>query len=179
MPFSRLAPSITEIKALVWDLDDTLLDTTNLLIPLATVDFQKRIQEKLPLLPGALQNLQILNQRYSQYLLSYGDTAVQNTKIKNLGIQGFFKKIFIADRARKESKADYFRILPLRCGYAPYEMLSIGNRLATDIGEAKRAGLCTCLFHYGEHATENPQGPHEVPDFRVTHHPEIIPICGL
>ena len=54
-----------KIQLIVFDLDDTLLDTWRLLIPIArTQAFEDRIKQELPLMPGALENLKALSGKY-------------------------------------------------------------------------------------------------------------------
>ena len=97
------------IKLIVFDLDDTLLDTTTLLIPIAkTPAFEKRIREPLPLLPGALENLIRLEAKYQLVLLTQGRLDAQQAKIKSTGIESFFNVCYIADPKNSETKADYF-----------------------------------------------------------------------
>lgn len=168
------------IKAIIWDLDDTLLDTTRILIPIArTPAFEKRIREPLPLLEGAAENLQHLSRKYLCFLLTYGRVDAQKAKLESLGIEPFFKACYFVDPARQEVKGQYFRRIPADWGLQPGECLSIGNRRSTDIGEAKKEGLRTCLFRYGEHLDEPPSCPEDEPDFEFARHAELIATCRL
>lgn len=168
------------IKAIIWDLDDTLLDTTQLLIPIArTPAFEKRIREPLPLLSGANENLRLLSTKYLCFLLTYGRVEAQQQKLASLGIAPFFRACFFVDPQKGEMKSDYFAKIPGEWGLRPHEVLSVGNRRSTDIGEAKDQGLQTCLFHYGEHQDEPAKRPEDLPDFEVHHHEELILKCHL
>lgn len=168
------------IKALIWDLDDTLLDTTRLLIPIArTPAFEQRIREPLPLLDGAGANLRELSQRYVCFLLTYGRVEAQQQKLESLGIRPYFRACYFADPLKQETKSQYFKRIPAEWGLKPSEVISIGNRRSTDIGEAKDFGLQTCLFRYGEHQDEPILRDQEKPDFEVHHHGELIQICRL
>lgn len=169
-----------KIKALIFDLDDTLLDTTGLLIPIArTPAFEKRIREPLPLLPGALENLEYLSNRYLLLLLTYGRLDAQNLKVDSLGIRSFFKQLYFANPEGQEKKSDYFKVIPSQFSLEAHQVMSIGNRRTTDIGEAKIHGLKTCHFAYGEHQDEQAKFDYEIPDFTVTHHSELINKCQL
>lgn len=168
------------IKALIWDLDDTLLDTTQLLIPIArTPAFEKRIREPLPLLAGAGENLSLLSAKYLCFLLTYGRVEAQKQKLESLGIRSHFKACYFADPAQNDTKGLYFERIPREWGLHPSEVLSIGNRRSTDVGEAKEKGLRTCLFLYGEHQDEPVRRPEDRPDFEVRHHHELITVCRL
>ncbi len=167
-------------KLLIFDLDDTLLDTTGILIPIArTLAFEKRIREPLPLLPGALENLQFLAKKYDLALLTQGRTDAQQLKVQALGIASYFKAQFFADPSRNESKAQMFLRIQKQWNISSHEMLSIGNRRMTDIREAKKMGAQTCLFKYGEHQNEVIEIPEDQPDFEVDHHRDLIRICLL
>ncbi len=169
-----------KIKLIVFDLDDTLLDTTRLLIPIArTQAFEDRIVQPLPLMTGAKENLDYLFAKYDLVLLTQGRPDAQKKKIKSLGIGDFFKRIYIADPSANETKALCFQKILDDSGLPAENCMSIGNRRYTDIREAKKLGMKTCLFHYGEHADENVSQNEDVPDFTVIHHKELIPKCQL
>lgn len=168
------------IRHLIFDLDDTLLDTTSVLLPIAnTPEFEKRIQEELPLLPGAIENLKSLKGRYRLFLLTQGRSQFQQAKIKSLGIESFFERIYFVDPSKGESKTQAFRRMCEDMGAPPDTFLSIGNRRSTDIREAKSCGMQTCLFSYGEHSDETVECDADIPDFEVHHHKELIPVCKL
>lgn len=169
-----------KIKAIIFDLDDTLLDTTGLLIPIArTPAFEKRIREPLPLMIGAKENLEILSKKYQLFLLTYGRPEAQKAKVESLGIQNYFNALYFADPAKSEVKFDYFKKIPKEHNLDPAEVLSIGNRRKTDIGEAKQNGLKTCHFVYGEHQDEVAESEFDHPDFTVHNHSEILTKCQL
>ena len=168
------------IKALIWDLDDTLLDTTRLLIPIArTPAFEKRIREPLPLMPGAAENLKILSQKYLCFLLTFGRVEAQRQKVESLRIQNFFRTCYFVDPQKNEMKGQYFKRIPIDWNLKPEEVLSIGNRRSTDIGEAKDQGLQTCHVLYGEHQDEPISRPADKADFEVRDHRELIALCHL
>jgi putative hydrolase of the HAD superfamily len=170
------------IELIVFDLDDTLLDTTNLLIPIArTAAFEKRIREPLPLMPGAEKNLKYLFSRYDLALLTQGRIDAQKEKIKSLGIEQYFSQILIFDPSLESgvSKKKYFEQIVQEAGLTPNTVLSIGNRRTTDIREAKRVGAMTCLFKYGEHQSEVIEIPEDKPDFEINDHSELIQTCNL
>jgi putative hydrolase of the HAD superfamily len=169
-----------KIKLIVFDLDDTLLDTTRLLIPIArTQAFEDRIVQPLPLMSGAKENLDYLRNKYDLVLLTQGRPDAQKKKVHSLGISDYFKKHYFADPSINETKAQYFQKIIDDSGLAPENIMSIGNRRYTDIREAKKLGMKTCLFHYGEHADEKISQNEDIPDFTVIHHKELIRECHL
>jgi len=170
---------MSSIRYIIFDLDDTLLDTSQLLIPIRqTEHFFDRIQQPLPLMPGASENLQYLSSKYNLYLLTQGQRQIQEQKITSLQIRQYFKSVDIVD-GPDQTKTDYFAIFCEKLKCRPNEVLSVGNRRSTDIGPAKNQGFWTCWFAYGEHLTEPIQSPNEKPDFIIHDHFEMIIKCRL
>jgi putative hydrolase of the HAD superfamily len=167
-------------KLIIFDLDDTLLDTTRLLIPIArTPAFEERIRQPLPLMPGARENLEYLSKHYDLALLTQGRLEAQMEKVKSLEISHYFKEQYFADPTQQKPKGLFFAQIIRTCGLPPEAVLSIGNRRSTDIREAKKVGARTCLFKYGEHINEGVEVPEDQPDFEVQSHEELISVCQL
>ena len=167
-------------KLIIFDLDDTLLDTTGLLIPIArTPAFEARILQPLPLMPWAEENLEYLKKRYDLILLTQGRSEAQAQKVKSLGIGHFFKQQYIANPEEQKPKSYYFSEIVQSLQSPPDSVLSIGNRRSTDIRAAKKYGAKTCLFKYGKHQHEEVQCPEDIPDFEVFSHQELISTCQL
>ena len=227
---------MTNYKSIAFDLDDTLLDTSGILVPDAArracealraagvncslsecleirqtmaQDYSHQeifsfinekfgtkadpipveralekfynpdVPENLPLLPGSNENLEKLKKNYSLFLVTMGAYESQVKKIRSLNIEHHFQKIYILNNFAGEKKETAFRdILKLR-GHGPEQLLSIGNRLSSEIRDAKRIGAKTCYFAYGEHVGETPQYPEDHPDFTIFHHRDLINTCGL
>ncbi len=169
-----------KLTTLVFDLDDTLLDTTSLLIPIArTPEFEIRIRQPLPLMPGAMDNLLRLKKKYRLFLLTQGRRDAQLAKVKSCGLDATFEQIWIADPADHEKKGNFFSKLRHLHLKPEEQFLSIGNRRSTDLREAKKCGGLTCLFRYGEHQNELVEHPEDIPDFVTDNHADLIGICGL
>lgn len=223
-------------KSIAFDLDDTLLDTSGILVPAASrraceamlaaglqcsldeclqmrhdmasqqshTEIFTRIVKRfgtsqpekavegalqefynpavpatLPLMPGALENLEYLKKDYQLFLVTMGSKTSQEQKIKALGIAHHFQKIYILNGFIGEKKDLAFRDILASQQHAPHELISIGNRLSSEIRDGKRLGADTCYFAYGEHVGEIPQYPEDHPDFTITQHKDLIPVCGL
>ena len=223
-------------KVLVFDLDDTLLDTSGLIIPQAVENSCKAMLDRglqcsmpeclemranlakgmshtkifaeiadrygckdrdgavqaaihefynpavpahLPLLPGAMENLEALKSKYSLYLVTAGTNEAQEKKVAAIGVAHYFKKVFILESVSGAKKDQAFReILELEKIH-PKELLSIGNRLSSEIRHAKLCGCDTCYFAFGEHVGEVPEVPEDNPDFTIHFHHELIAACNL
>jgi putative hydrolase of the HAD superfamily len=224
------------IKTVAFDLDDTLLDTSGLLIPTAaekaclammgvgtscTLEeclklrkelsrifshpeifgiiadtyeggernlalraamqefYSPNIPESLPLMKDAAPLLDYLSTKYPLYLVTMGIRDTQARKIKALGIEKYFKKIFILDSFRGERKKDAFNEIIKLEGINPEALLSVGNRLSAEIRDAKLCGSQTCYYAYGEHVGEVPETPEDHPDFTIHLMNELVSTCKL
>lgn len=226
---------MTSIKSIAFDLDDTLLDTTNLIVPGAVSGsyaalikggiaatqaemetlrskwnkqmshkeiFRKiadtfalkndqavqeaihafytpKVPTKLPLMAGALENLELLKKKYRLYLVTAGDLQTQQAKIKAMDIMSHFQDIYVIDGKKLQAKKDAFVNIIERDQIKAHQLLSVGNRLASEIRDAKLLGGATCYFAYGEHVGEVPEQDADRPDFTIHHHHELISTCSL
>lgn len=224
------------IKAVALDLDDTLIDTSQSLVPIASraafqamsklglqIDFEAfeeerkigalsmshqkifkviadkfcpnpsadlaeagiqafynpPIPDKLPLLEGAAENLEILFKKYPLFLVTSGSIPTQKRKILATGAQNKFQKIYTLDSFKKERKRTAFEDILQNLSLKPEELISIGNRLSQEIHDAKELGCMTCYFKYGEHVGESIRNKFEIPDFTVESHKELLSTCRL
>lgn len=224
------------IRAIAFDLDDTLMDTTGILVPRAALNafqilidaglkltleqceekrtqmiknvshkdvfatlakdhgttetlkvldhankafYEPHLQNQLPLLEGARQNIDQLKNNYSLYIVTAGFESAQNQKVKALGIHRDFKKVFVVNSLEKERKFGAFqKILELE-NIQPDELLCIGNSLSSEIKDAKKLGAVACYFEFGEDRGAVSSDPAEKPDYHVKHHFDVIPTCKL
>ena len=227
---------MAKYKTIVFDLDDTLVDTSGLLVPLASLKacqamiasglqcsleecmkmrhqlaseyshteiftriashygtnqigkavhdaldefYNPDVPAVLPLMAGATENLLHLKERYTLYLVTMGAFDAQIEKIRALQIDKFFKKIYVLNGFIGEKKEIAFRDILQIEGHESQALLSIGNRLSSEIRDAKRIGSDTCYFAHGEHVGEKAQFPEDHPDYTIYHHKDLITACGL
>lgn len=155
-------------------------DKTKMALDLANKTFyQPRLPEKLPLLPGALENLTILSQKYALYIVTAGFQASQEAKIKSLGIGHFFKKTFVVNSLNQEKKYDSFKkILELE-KIQPDQLLCVGNSLLSEMKDAREIGAWACYFEFGEERGLISTNKNLKPHFHIKTHQELIPTCQL
>jgi putative hydrolase of the HAD superfamily len=136
--------------------------------------------------PGAFEILAWAEKHATLHLVTSGDLLTQQKKIERLGIGHFFDSIQVVDAKHAfvasdvlATKHDAFaKIQSRHPGLAAHDFLSIGNRVDTDLGEAKRHGWTTVWVRYGEHATLTPQNQFEIPDFEVASLSDLLSIWG-
>lgn len=159
------------LNLIVFDLDDTLLDTTQHLIPIRNSPlFEQRLSQPLPLLPGALESLKYFQNKGRMFLLTQGRKDYQQLKIETLGISKYFEQIFICEPDKGESKALIFKKL-YRLLKTDTISISIGNRPETDLFPAQDIGFKTVWFKYGEGSDTKLDV--QKPDFTVTNHKQL------
>ncbi len=223
------------IKAIAFDLDDTLLDTTGLLAPqyaLATFDFmiqkglslsliecELRRQElikkishrevfekfanefgtdetraalqqtiemfynpalpkRLPLMPGARDNINYLKDKYVLYLVTAGAEKSQLAKAYALGVVPDFKAVIVVNSLLKHRKKDAFESIIASEKIESENLLCIGNSISSEIKDALDIGALACHFEHGE-ARGEISDLIRPPHFHVKNHSELIKICQL
>lgn len=224
------------IKAIAFDLDDTLLDTTGILVPKAsahafqilidnglrltlaecqerrlkmiqtmshkdvfriladefgnqqTVDavpaataafYEPQLPNTLPLLPGAIENIKALKQKYKLYIVTAGTDSAQRMKAKSLGIESYFEHIYVVNSLDKKRKEEAFLDIIKKNNLKNDELLCIGNSLSSEIFDAIKIGAVACYFEFGEERSTFPTDPKDQPQFRVRNHDELIAACRL
>jgi putative hydrolase of the HAD superfamily len=230
------------IEVVIFDLDDTLIDTTHLVLPLAvkrsfhaliqagaktTLDelekdrmmlrkqfshneifpllaqkyfakttvpkdiiqlaVQKAIQcfyepelyAPFPLIEGAQENLDKIFRKKIMYLVTAGVPHAQQKKIQACQIEKYFSECFFVESMKGLEKSVALKEILRRHHFRPSAILSIGNRLSSEIRESKKLGMQTCYFQFGEHQDEVPTGPDEFPDYTIHHHKELLTQCPI
>lgn len=137
------------------------------------------VEPDISLFPGARELLHDLRSKYILHLVTAGHEATQRMKILILGLESTFDSIHIVDPSKGQTKGDAFKAIMAETRSHPSKMLSIGNRLDTDIAEAKRLGWKGCWIRYGEHAGTRPSNNNEAPDFSISNIQELVLACRL
>ncbi len=84
-----------------------------------------------------------------KFLVTTGFTKLQQSKIRQLGIEKDFKEIFIPDPDKSDlSKKDIFQQIMQKYHYEPDEILVIGDNPESEIAAAKELGMETYLYDY-------------------------------
>lgn len=103
---------------------------------------------KTKLFPDTREVLEALQARYKLYIITNGFLEVQLKKLKNSGLESFFKRTYISDQIGVQKPHPYFFEYAIKSSHAsPKESLVIGDSLEADIKGAQKAGLDHVFFN--------------------------------
>jgi putative hydrolase of the HAD superfamily len=98
-----------------------------------------------------------------------GAVKTQKRKVELLGFTPYFERIFYSDVSSDKNKHRAFKeILDHHPGTPPDHFLAVGNRIDSEIREAKELGMQTVLMEHGEYVHLKPDDKFEEPDARIT-----------
>lgn len=141
--------------------------------------YSPQLPPSIPLIDGAEANLRAFNKKYFLFLLTGGTEKVQMEKVKRAGLLDTFQEIVVADEKWQFNKEmiikDWIQTRKLN----PSTTLSVGNSLKDEIRASKKNSIKTCQFIFGDHTVEKPADHFEVPDYKISHHRELISTCQL
>ncbi len=224
------------IKAIAFDLDDTLLDTTGLLVPKASAEafailikaglqltqvecekyrlemiketshkevfeklsqqfgsaetrlaateaikvfYEPTLPDRLPLLPGARENIDYLKKKYKLFLVTAGADQAQKRKAAALGISSDFDQIYVVNSLDKKRKKAVFEDIIQKNQLKPENLLCIGNSLSSEIHDALLIGAKACYFEFGEDRGHDVGDPRYKPHYHIRQHSELLKTCPL
>ena len=105
-------------------------------------EFADYLGENGTLLPGAVSLLDALRPNHELYIITNGFESTQRRRFAHTGIDGYFKDIFISEKAgaSKPSPA-FFDYVFSRVPFSPADALVIGDSETSDIKGAKDYGI--------------------------------------
>ncbi len=106
---------------------------------------EKEFMEKSPyqsnVIDGAFQILDYLKDKYSLYILTNGFSDVQNLKLKNSNLSGYFKQVFISEEIGfHKPDPQLFEYVMEKTGAKKEECLMVGDDENCDILGAIHSG---------------------------------------
>ncbi len=128
---------------------------------------RRRIKEDIKLFPDTLNVLERIKTNYKIFLVTLGDPETQMAKVKLLGLENVFERIYYVNIQTGETKKSAYLEILNKTGVEPFEIVSIGNRIDTDVGFAKELGFLGVLFEHGEYLHLKPEATTEIPDIKV------------
>lgn len=127
----------------------------------------RKVEEEITPFEHTHQTLQSLKANYPLFLVTLGNPPTQQKKVKRLGLEEFFEKIFYVDVAQSHSKKEAFQTIMNQYDLTPDSFLCIGNRIDTELKDGKTLGMQTILMKHGEYLHLESQCLEEVPDAEI------------
>ena len=122
--------------------------------------------------PDALQTLnELAARKYRLCLVTTGRPERQRQKIRRLGLCAYFDEedgtLFFHDDRRVPRKDQALRQAVRSLRLPPARILSVGDKLSSEIAASKRLGMRTARLRSGRQKNQRPQTPEERPDYEL------------
>jgi FMN phosphatase YigB (HAD superfamily) len=148
------------LKLVIFDLDDTLLDTSGQLDALHTGS------EQIVLFPGVSDLLKDIRAKgIFSAIVSTGDQFLQKKKMLILGLEALVDAIYLCDLPSE--KLDRFKKCLHRFSVLPRETLVVGDRIDREICLGKKLGCVTVRVLQGRHSNMAPEEDAHVADYTM------------
>lgn len=141
--------------------------------------YDRKVEPSIKLISGAREMLESLKTHYKLHLVTAGHPDTQESKLRILGLRPCFDSVTIVNTFAKQEKGAAFAAIQAATKASSQNLLSIGNRLDTDISPAKRLGWSTAWVRYGEYAHTQIANPEENPDYTLQQITELPLVCQL
>lgn len=152
---------LNTVRLVLFDLDDTLVDTTNGIKPYPELPL------RIPLIPHAREVLDELVKSHVLCLITYGEPELQTKKIKRAQLEKYFEDVEIVDSSKGTTKGPAIENILTKYEIEGDKVLVVGNRRSHEIREGKKLGCLTAWFRYGKHADETATTPEDHADFEI------------
>jgi 2-haloacid dehalogenase len=122
----------------------------------ASYRFLEYLSKGAYLIGNSYKVLERLSKKYKLYIISNGEPSVQYPRIKEVGIDKFFSKIFISEEIgySKPNKEFFTYIENNILGFNKEEAIVIGDSLTSDIKGAINYGIDCCWFNPNDKETD-------------------------
>ena len=130
--------------------------------------FFERDPGAITLFPFTRPLLEALRPHVHSVLLTAGSLATQRRKVERLGLAPLFGTLIFVDPAAGEDKQRALAGWLGATGFAPAEVLVVGDRPDAEISAARALGCAALRIRGGEWARQpTPEGVPEAPDVRA------------
>ncbi len=128
------------------------------------------------LLPGVSETLTRLEPHCHMMIITNGLSQVQQPRMNNSSIKGFFKHWVISEEMghAKPAKEIFHHSCDLMGWQANQEVLMVGDNYRCDVQGAKASGLSACWFNLFHQKTDSTDHDHEIRHFN-----ELLSLTGL
>jgi putative hydrolase of the HAD superfamily len=127
-------------------------------------DYVFESPKKTGLLPNAREILSYLKSNYKLFIITNGFKEVQNVKLQNSGLTGFFEKVYISeDIGIQKPDVRIMKFVLNDIGATANECIMIGDDQDVDIACARNAGMDQ-VFYNNENKPSDGNATHEISD---------------
>ncbi len=109
-------------------------------------------------------------------LVTCGVHLRQERKVKLLGLESYFDEIIISDEERGPIEEDCYLEVLRKYGLHPSEVVSVGDRIYSEISICNRLGMVTVQMRHGRFKDLRPMSEVEEPNFEIEHISELLDI---
>ncbi len=146
---------------------DVLFTELGMQVPTARCEtmYRRFLSEGTDAIPGALETVDALRQKYRLFAASNGTASVQAGRLSRTGLDACFEKVFISEEvgANKPSPVFFSRAFARIPGFDPARAMMVGDSLTSDILGGINAGIRTCWVNPG-----HKKGREDIrPDFEI------------
>lgn len=129
--------------------------------------------------PDALATLAELSARqYRLCLVTTGRPERQRRKVELLGLRGHFSEesgtLILHDDREVPEKDEALHRAARRLSLSPCRILSVGDKLNSEIAASKRLGMRTARLCFGRQRNQRPRTPEERPDHVLNHLSDLL-----
>lgn len=126
--------------------------------------------------PDVEFSLDKLRKRYKLFMLTVGIHKSQEMKIKALGLEKYFDRIYYKSVDYGADKKNLLKQILKDSHLRADETMMVGNRRDSDIAPANNIGCFTSLIQHGEYAHLQAVNDDEIPDFEFK---RISQLCEI
>ncbi|WP_050183190.1 YjjG family noncanonical pyrimidine nucleotidase [Domibacillus robiginosus] len=134
------------------------------------------LEEGHQLVEGAFDLIKSLQSHYDLYVVTNGVSKTQFKRLRDSGLQPFFKGIFVSEDTgfQKPMKAFFDYVFARIPDFNAEEALIIGDSLSADVKGGQQAGIDTCWFN----PHMKPNQTDSKPTYQIQTLTELIPIIA-
>ncbi len=130
---------------------DVLFGELGMTVPTARCEalYRQFLSEGTDAIPGALETVALLRQKYRLFAASNGTASVQAGRLRSTGLGAYFEQVFVSEEigANKPNPEFFRRAVAKIPGFDPEKALMVGDSLTSDILGGIRAGIRTCWIN--------------------------------
>ncbi|NNE77875.1 MAG: noncanonical pyrimidine nucleotidase, YjjG family [Pricia sp.] len=144
----KITKDVLRYQRLKTVFDELKYPVSDVVIHRLASEYIAHLSSNTHLFPNAIATLDYLKPKYKLHIITNGFQEVQDKKLKNANIYGYFEQIINSEMAGvKKPNPFIFELALKKAGTEPKTSLMIGDSLEADILGAKAVGFHTLHFN--------------------------------